>query len=213
MPKGATTQQLVDVSEIKGDVVVLKNGSLRAIIEVSAINFELRSEDEQVALLQNFQQFLNSVDFPVQITISSRQMQIDDYLKYVEEQATELDELLKIQSSEYARFVKELSGLANIMSKKFYITIPFFIYENPQKVGLRQSIGGLFKATQTTGKITDEQFGTYRNQILQRAELVFDSLVSLGLKTRMLKGDELIKVLYGFYNPGSNISLPNKDQS
>lgn len=213
MPKEATTQQLVDVSEIKGDVVVLKNGSLRAIIEVSAINFELRSEDEQVALLQNFQQFLNSVDFPVQITISSRQMQIDDYLKYVEEQATELDELLKIQSSEYARFVKELSGLANIMSKKFYITIPFFIYENPQKVGLRQSIGGLFKATQTTGKITDEQFGTYRNQILQRAELVFDSLVSLGLKTRMLKGDELIKVLYGFYNPGSNISLPNKDQS
>lgn len=213
MPKGATTQQLVDVSEIKGDVVVLKNGSLRAIIEVSAINFELRSEDEQVALLQNFQQFLNSVDFPVQITISSRQMQIDDYLKYVEEQATELDELLKIQSSEYARFVKELSGLANIMSKKFYITIPFFIYENPQKVGLRQSIGGLFKTTQTTGKITDEQFGTYRNQILQRAELVFDSLVSLGLKTRMLKGDELIKVLYGFYNPGSNISLPNKDQS
>lgn len=213
MPKEATTQQLVDVSEIKGDVVVLKNGSLRAIIEVSAINFELRSEDEQVALLQNFQQFLNSVDFPVQITISSRQMQIDDYLKYVEEQATELDELLKIQSSEYARFVKELSGLANIMSKKFYITIPFFIYENPQKVGLRQSIGGLFKATQTTGKITDEQFSTYRNQILQRAELVFDSLVSLGLKTRMLKGDELIKVLYGFYNPGSNISLPNKDQS
>lgn len=210
MAGNPTTQQLIEASEVRGEIVVLKSGSLRAVIEVSAINFELRSEDEQMALLQNFQRFLNSVDFSIQIIIQSRRMEIEDYLKYIQEKSEDLDELLKIQAAEYGRFVKELSGLANIMSKKFYLVIPFFIYENPQKVGFLQGMKSMIRPAKTARQITDEQLDTYRNQILQRAELIFDGLVSLGLKTRLLEGEELVKVLYGSYNPGEGLpSLPN----
>ena len=210
MANQSSTQQLVEISEIRNDIAILKGSSLRVIIEVSAINFELRSEDEQTALLQNFQRFLNSVDFPIQIVVHSRKMEINDYLAYIESQSQNLDELLKIQATEYGRFVKELSGLANIMSKKFYLVVPFYIYENPQKSGMKQSLKSLFKPTQTMHDITDEQFNVYRNQLLQRAELIYDGLVSLGLRTRTLEGDELIQVLYGFYNPGGSLNSPKK---
>jgi type IV secretory pathway VirB4 component len=211
MANEASTQNLVEVSEVRDEVLILKSGSLRSIIEVSAINFELRSEAEQTALIENFQNFLNSVDFPIEIIIHSRKMQIDDYLKYVQEQSKDLDELLKIQAAEYGRFVGELSGLANIMSKNFYLAIPFFIFENPQKVGLGLSLKGIFKPSQAIKQITEEQIQTYKNQLMQRAELIFDGLVSLGVKARMLQGEELIKVLYGFYNPGSALTNVPKE--
>jgi len=206
MANSVTTQNLVEVAEVKNEILLLKGGSIRVVIEASAINFELRSEDEQMGLLQNFQRFLNSVDFPIQIIVQSRKMEIKDYLEYIQEQSSGLDELLKIQATEYGRFVKELSGLANIMSKKFYIAVPFYIYENPQKVGVIQGLKSAIRPRKTVKNITDEQLDTYRSQVLQRSELVFDGLVSLGLKTRLLKGEELIKVLYGFYNPGDTLS-------
>ena len=76
-----STQNLVSISEIRDNVLLLKDGSMRAIIGVSAINFELRSEDEQIAIVRNFQQFVNSLDFPLHISMISRQLHIDDYLK------------------------------------------------------------------------------------------------------------------------------------
>jgi len=125
-----STEQLVPITDIREGVVILKNGSLRMILEVSSINFELRSGDEQIAILQGFQRFLNSVDFPLQIVVGSRELNIDSYLKAIDgiiESAE--NELLKIQASEYSRFIKELSSLSNIMSKKFYVVIPFYVYE------------------------------------------------------------------------------------
>src|SRR3989338_8555110 len=114
-----STKQLVEVANIIDHVVLLKNGSLRSIINVSAINFELRSEGEQIAILQNFQRFVNSIDFPLQIVINSRKLNIDEYLKLINESANALtNELLKIQAMEYSKFVGELSDLSNIMSKK-----------------------------------------------------------------------------------------------
>lgn len=211
MANEASTQNLVEVSEVRDEVLILKSGSLRSIIEVSAINFELRSEEEQTALIENFQRFLNSVDFPIEIVVHSRRMQIDDYLKYVHEQSQNLDELLKIQASEYGRFVQELSGLANIMSKNFYLAIPFFIFENPQKTGLSQSFKGIFAPGHQMRQISEEQIETYKNQLMQRAELIFDGLVSLGVKAKMLQGEDLIKVLYAFYNPGSVLTNVPKD--
>ena len=121
-----STQQVVSIREIRDDVIFLKDGSIRAVIEVSAINFELRSEDEQIAIIQNFQKFINSLDFPVQISILSRRLYIDTYLKFMAEETGKIDnELLRIQADEYMKFIKELSSLTNIMSKKFYITVPF----------------------------------------------------------------------------------------
>src|SRR3989344_4164871 len=197
-----STKQLVEISNIIDNIVLLKNGSLRAVIEVSATNFELRSEGEQIAILQNFQRFVNSIDFPLQIVINSRKLNIDEYLKLINESANALtNELLKIQATEYSKFVGELSDLSNIMSKKFYIVIPFYVFEAPSKAGITQSLKSIFKPSSIAPQIKPEQFETYKNQLLQRTELIFDGLIGLGLRTKILEREDLINIFYNLYNP------------
>lgn len=199
---GPSTQNLVSISEIRDDVLMLKDGSIRAVVEVSAINFELRSEDEQIAIIQNFQKFVNSIDFPLHICIVSRRLYIDNYLKLAAEASGEIDnELLRIQATEYMKFIKELSSLTNIMSKKFYIVVPFYIFEAPTKAGLFQSIKSIASPSTVIKSITEDRFQSYHNQLMQRTELIFGGLVGLGLKTRLLGRDELVQVFYNLYNP------------
>lgn len=203
-----STKNLVDIADIVDNVVLLKNGSLRTVIEVSSINFELRSEGEQVAILQNFQRFLNSTDFPLQIVVNSRKLDIKDYVKLIDQSTESLaSELLKIQAVEYSNFIKELADLSNIMSKKFYIVVPFYVFETPSKTGIMNSIKSIIKPSNVAKQIKPEQLETYRNQLLQRVELVFDGLVGLGLKTRLLEGPELMNLYYDLYNPGVKVNL------
>ena len=179
---------------------MLKDGSMRVIVEVSAINFELRSEDEQTAIIQNFQRFINSMDFPLHICIISRRLYIDNYLKLTAEASGQLDnELLRIQAGEYMKFIKELSSLTNIMSKKFYIAVPFYIFEAPTKTGIFQSIKSTVSPTANIQSISEEKFSIYKNQLMQRAELIFGGLVGMGLRTRLLERDELVQTFYGLY--------------
>lgn len=207
-----STKQLVEIADIVDNIVLLKNGSLRSVIEVTAINFELRSEGEQIAILQNFQRFINSIDFPLQIVVNSRKLNIDEYLKLVEQSSSELtNELLKIQATEYAKFIKELSDLSNIMSKKFYIVIPFYVFEAPSKAGITQSIKSIFKPSTVAKELTPEQLETYRSQLLQRTELIFDGLVGMGLKTRTLEKDDLMNLFYGLYNPSTKSAFGNTE--
>ncbi len=201
-----STKQLVSVADVIDNVVLLKNSSLRAVIEVSAINFELRSEGEQIAILQNFQRFINSIDFPLQIVIHSRKLNIDEYLKLIDQSANALtNELLKIQATEYSKFVKDLSDLSNIMSKKFYIVVPFYVFEAPSKSGITQSLKSIFKPSAVVKELTPEQLETYKSQLLQRTELIFDGLVGMGLKAKTLEKDDLMNLFYGLYNPGNKI--------
>ncbi|MEK7125233.1 MAG: hypothetical protein AAB864_02510, partial [Patescibacteria group bacterium] len=131
-----STKPLVAISDIHDDVVVLQNGSLRMVLEISAINFELRSEQEQAAIIQGFQSFINSVDFPVQIVVDSRKFEIEAYLKLLGERTQSItNELLQVQVAEYTTFIRELSTLANIMSKKFYISVPFYVVETAGGTG------------------------------------------------------------------------------
>ena len=184
---------------------------MREIVEVSEINFELRSEDEQIGIIQNFQKFINSLDFPLHISILSRRLYIDTYLKLTLEATGQLDnELLRIQAVEYMKFIKELSGLINIMSKKFYIVVPFYIFEAPTKTGIFQSIKNTVAPASSTRQLTDEQFSIYRNQLMQRSELIFGGLVGLGLKTRLLERDELVQIFYGLYNPTASTTEEKK---
>ncbi len=207
-----STKNLVGIADIVENVILLKNGSLRAVVEVSAINFELRSEGEQVAILQNFQRFLNSLDFPLQIVINSRKLDINDYIKLVEKSTESLtSELLKIQAAEYSKYIKELSDLSNIMSKKFYIVVPFYVFEAPSKEGLLNSFKGIFKPSGTTKQLDLQQIETYKNQLLQRIELVYDGLVGLGLKTKLLGGNDLLELYYGLYNPGVKVGFSKTD--
>lgn len=207
-----STKQLVDIADIVDNVVILKNGSLRTVIEVSSINFELRSEGEQMAILQNFQRFLNSTDFPLQIVVNSRKLDIEDYVRIIDKAVESLtSELLKIQAAEYSKFIKELADLSNIMSKKFYIVVPFYVFETPSKTGLVDSLKSIIKPSSVAKQIKPEQLETYRNQLMQRVELVFDGLVGLGLKTRLLEGPELMNLYYGLYNPGVKVEFQNQN--
>jgi len=147
MANEASTTDLIQIQDIQDGIILLKDRSLRAIVEVTAINFELRSTEEQEAILQQFQAFLNSIDFPVQMVIHSRKFDISTYLATIESSSSQLtSDLLKIQAGEYMRFIKELSDLANIMSKRFYIALPFqIVVATGEKGGIFSSIMGVFK--------------------------------------------------------------------
>lgn len=202
-----STKDLVTIADIRDNIVLLKNGSLRAVIEVTAINFELRSEEEQIGILQNFQSFLNSIDFPLQMIVNSRQLNMDEYLKMIDAIAeSSQNELLKIQAIEYSKFVRELLQLSNIMTKHFYVVLPFYVMDIPTKSGVVQGFKSLFGSAPATREIKPEQLETYRTQLMQRSELILDGLIGIGLKARLLEGQEITNLYYGLYNPGERMA-------
>ena len=214
MAGNQSTLQFIEIADIRDDIVILKNGTLRAVLEVGSINFELRSQDEQTAILHRFQEFLNSLDFPVQIVVSSRKLNIKSYLQELEELIKNLDnELLRIQAIEYSRYIKGLVELANIMSRHFYIVVPFYFIESVSKGGFLKNLGGIFKTSSALGvqQLSDEQFQTFSGQLRQRLALVEEGLSSMSLKTRLLSKDELANLYYQLYNPRSPETLKLED--
>jgi len=197
-----STKQFIDIQDIRDDVVILKDGSMRQIIEVGSINFELKSQDEQMAILQRFREFLNSLDFSLSIQIMSRKININDYLKLLEQvKEKQKNELLRIQVIEYSRFIKGLTELANIMSKKFFIAVPYYFSIAPKKEGISEMLKNIFKPSEQIKKMTDEEFNSYKIQLRQRVNLVMDGLAPLGLNAKVLQRNELINLYYKLYNP------------
>ena len=140
---GKSAQEFVDISEIKDDIVVLKNGTLRAVLMVSSINFDLKATNEQEAIVAAYQAFLNSLDFPMQVLVSSRKLDIDPYLEMLsEKEKQQPNELLRFQIGEYKNFIKNLTGAANIMTKNFFIVIPFAFTEGKRENFLRSDKDG-----------------------------------------------------------------------
>lgn len=199
-PSGTATQQFLDVAEVKENVIVLKNGSFRSVLAVSAINFELKSTEEQEAIVSQYQNFLNSLDFPLQILINSRKLNIEKYLDFMSKQEKKQpNELLRLQIYEYKNFVQQLISVSNIMNKKFFIVIPFYPTENEQK----GFFGNISARLNPKKNIIEkrETFETYKSQLLQRAGYVFSGLSGLGLKIAPLQTQELVEFLYNSYNP------------
>src|SRR4029077_17099819 len=121
-----STQDFVPISEVRDGVVVLKDGSLRAILLASSLNFALKSEDEQTAFIVQFQNFLNSLDFSCQIFVQSRMLDIRPYVATLEAAYKEqLDDLMRIQIREYIEFIKSFTEAANIMTKNFFVVVPY----------------------------------------------------------------------------------------
>ena len=199
-----STKDFVQIADIRDTAVILKDGSLRSIVEVGSMNFELKSTDEQMAIIQHFQNFLNSIDFPVQILVSSRKLDINPYLKSLEELTVNLkNELLKIQAAEYTRFIKGLTELANIMAKKFYVIVSFYPVEVVAPT--KKSFLGAFKSVVSPSKfiktLSDEELENYKTQLNQRIGIIIEGLSGLGIETRILAGDELKNLFYSYYNP------------
>ena len=211
MANEPSTADLIQIQELRDGVLVLKDGSLRAVVKVSAINFELRSSDEQHGILQQFGSFLNAIDFPVQMVAHSRRYDISAYLSSIQAASAELtNELLKIQAAEYMRFVGELSELANIMQKNFYVVLPLTVIPTTESTGLLGGFKDLFKKKASTHGYTAEQLAGYKTQLQQRADLVIGGLSGMGLKGAMLGQDELVALFNDVYNPVVPIPLkPN----
>lgn len=198
--RGSSTLKFVEVQEIHDGVVLLKNGSLRSILAVSSINFDLKSTDEQNAIVSQYQNFLNSLDFPTQILISSRKFNIKPYLELLKTREKEQrNELLRIQIREYQKFILQLTEVTNIMSKHFYVIVPFFPVE-VNKSGVFDSLFSVFNPQKVVIH-KREQFETYKSQLYQRIDHVISGLSGTGVRIVPLKTDEIIELLYNSYNP------------
>ncbi len=195
-----STQKYVDVEEVRDGVLILKNGSIRAVLLASSVNFDLKSGDEQDAIIMQYQSFLNSLDFPLQIIIHSRRFRVEPYLeRLAKEEKIQENELLRFQISEYRNFVRNLTEVSNIMSKFFYIVVPFAPSET-EKGGIFGKLWGIFGGAKQAG-VPGQVFETYKSQLFQRAEQVAAALSATGVRTSLLGTEEIIELLYNTYNP------------
>lgn len=194
-----STQKYLDIAEIRDNVLIMKNGSMRAVLMVSSMNFALKSIDEQDAIIYRYQNFLNSLDFSVQIVIHSRKLNIDSYLDVLrEEEKKQTNDLLRIQMASYAEFVVGLIEEANIVTKTFYIVVPFAVIESKND----NFISRFTSASQASVSLSNRTtFKKYRDQLFQRVDHVVENLSGTGLRMTLLKTQELIELFYGIYNP------------
>jgi hypothetical protein len=136
-------QEFVPIKEVRNGVIVLKDGGLRAILIASSINLSLKSSDEQVAIINQFQAFLNGLDFPTQIVVQSRRLDIRPYLLMLEARLKEQTEaLLKIQTREYISFIRSFTDEVNIMTKTFFVVVPYSPSVIKSKNGMIDSLLG-----------------------------------------------------------------------
>jgi hypothetical protein len=199
-----TTQDFVPIQEIRDGVIILKSGGMRAIILASSLNFALKSQDEQGSILMQFQNFLNSLDFSIQIFIQSKKLDIRPYIALLEDRYKEqLTELMKIQVREYIEFIKTFVESTNIMSKSFFVVIP---YDPPIIGGGKNSFMNMLpggkKNTGTATENADNQFQEFRSQLEQRVAVVEQGLVRCGIRAAELGTEEVVELYYKLFNPG-----------
>ncbi len=198
-----STQNFVPISEMRDGIVMLKDGGLRAILLASSINFALKSEDEQTAFLVQFQNFLNSLDFSVQILVQSRMLDIRPYVATLEEAyKKQLDDLMRVQIQEYIEFIKSFTEAANIMAKSFFVVVP---YASSVLSGTK---GGALSFLPSFGSASDKKadqdttFEESVSQLEQRTAIVQQGLIRAGVRSVQLGTEEAIELLYKMFNPG-----------
>ena len=192
-----STQQFLLIKQIRDGVLLLKDNSLRGIMMVSSLNFALKSVDEQDAIIYQFQTFLNSLDFPTQIVIQSRKVNITGYLDKIKEIAQkQTNELLRHQTEEYRKFIEKLVSQGTIMSKSFYLVVPFYLSEAQTPVA-----GGTLFKIKAVPKLTEEVFQICKSQLYQRMEYLALGLRRCGLWSIPLTNEELVELFWSLYHP------------
>jgi hypothetical protein len=195
-----STQQYLNIAEIKDNTVVMKDGTLRAVLLVSSINFALKSEDEQNAVIDSYVRFLNNLSFTLQIVIQSRELDINNYLEYLKEKEKEqMNKLLKVQTADYIEYIKELTSLGKIMNKRFYVIIPYDPLTDKHK-GFMSLLGETLKPA-TVIKLKEKTFKNYQEMLDRRIDSVSGGLESLGVAVARLDTQSLIELYYKTYNP------------
>ena len=195
----APVQQKITIEDIKDGVIIMPGGDLRGILMASSVNFSLKSTEEQDSLIFKYQGFLNSLDFPVQILMVSRHLNIDEYLSFVEQKKKEqANELLRIQIAEYFDFIKNIVQIGNIMDQSFYVIVPLSRVEKKES-GIAEKLG-LFKKPQNEDT---KGFDELKTQLWQRLEYVAGGLAGLGIKSAPLNTEEITQLFYRLYNMGT----------
>lgn len=207
MPEAA--QNFIPIQEIRDGVVILKTGEMRSVLICSSINFDLKSEDEQAAIISQYQNFLNSLDFSLQMFVQSRKFNVVPYLATLDERLKdEMNELIRVQIREYVQFVKSFTSTTNIMSKQFFVVVPYTPSMFAAKKG-SLGLGALFgKKGGPDSKQNMERFEENRSQLEQRENVVVQGLARLGIRTLKLGTEELVELFYKLFNPGE-MSAPH----
>lgn len=209
---GPATQRYLDINEIKEDVVIMKDGTMRAVLLVASINFALKSEDEQNAIISAYIGFLNALEFPLQIVIQSRKLNIDTYLERLKEsQKNQTNELLRFQIADYRSFVQELVTLGQIMQKQFFVVVPYNPLSDKAK-GFFSRLSEAFTPALSV-RLAESRFRQRKNDLQTRVDHIQGSLGSMGLKAVQLDTQSLIELYYRVYNPDLYDNEKMVDQS
>jgi hypothetical protein len=212
--KGKPAQQLVQLKEVRDGVMVLANNTLRSTLIVSSLNFALKSEEEQNAIIYAFQSFLNALDFPVQILIMSRKLDITPYLEDLEtKKEKQQNDLLRLQMGEYINFITELVKGNNIMTKTFFVTVSFTVSQSKQLNAFQRITKSIASGASKNKNLpfSDTEFEHYKKQLMQRVEQVAVGLRSVGLRVAPLQTQEVLELFYNILNPitSKNLRLKN----
>jgi len=199
----SSTQLYLKVAEIRDDTAILKNGGLRAILKTSSVNLNLKSEEEQNAVIYSYQNFLNSLEFPIQIVIRSKKLDLEHYIEKLKKIGVkQTNPLLQKQTFEYIEYVSRLVEYANIMEKQFYVVIPQDPLGEEKRGIIKSFLESIFPADNAT-KIKDRHthFDELKKRLTQRVNTVRSGLEGCGLHVDLLNTQDLIEIFYETYNP------------
>lgn len=204
------TQDFVPIKEVRDGIVVLKDGGLRAIVMGSSVNLSLKSYEEQKATIMQFQAFLNTLDFSTQIVVQSRRLDIRPYLLLLEgEMAKQAEPLLKVQTREYMEFIKQFNEEVNIMTKHFFVVVPYSEEALQSGGGSGFSLSSVF-GKKDTKKEMQANFEEKRNQLEQRIAVIQQGLGRVGVKSEQLTTEAVIELFYKTFNPGDSQASAGK---
>ncbi|HBA45595.1 hypothetical protein A2W67_00735 [Candidatus Nomurabacteria bacterium RIFCSPLOWO2_02_40_28] len=196
------TQEFVPIKEVRDGIIVLKDGGLRAIILANSTNLSLKSDDEQKATILQFQNFLNTLDFSIQISVQSRRLDIRPYLLLLENRIKLQNEpLLKLQTKEYIEFIRNFTDTVSIMTKSFFVVVPYTHTVLKSDTGI---LGGLFsrKNKEEIKIAKQEDFEEKRSQLEERVSVIQQGLNRCGIKSAQLGTEEIVELFYKVFNPG-----------
>ena len=202
--KNTPSQEFVPIKDIKEDVLLLEDNTYRAVLMTSSTNFALKSADERSSILYQFQGFLNSLDFTIQIYIQSRRFNIDPYLEVLRKRYNlQENQLMKTQIEEYIDFIQSFTETTNIMKKSFFVVVPY--------MPLSAALGGgkklPFFGKSSKGERSEHLFKQHKGQLNQRVSVVEQGLSRSGVRSSRLTGDELVELYHTLFNPDESTTL------
>lgn len=200
----ASAQDTIMISEIRDGLVIMRDGSFRAVVMCQSINFDLMSPQEREGVELSYQGFLNSLYFPIQIFIRSQRVDLNSYIEKLEQIHTNQENiLLGLLMEDYIAYVRYLIEAANIMDKQFYVVIPYYPPLRSQEGisgGLRR-VTSLFKPKAGPVVINETDLNKYKAELTQRVQVVLDGMNQLNVQAVPLSTQELIELYYTTYNP------------